>query len=98
MITAQIAKLALEFLEIDELGLEPGDRKLLSALISTFSGGPVGVQALASAIAEEEDTLLDVYEPYLLQLGFLDRTPRGRVATQLAYSHLGLPKNKKTLL
>lgn len=88
-ISKKIAQQALEFLEIDEQGLEAGDRKILQALIQKFEGGPVGLQALAAATSEEEDTILDIYEPYLMQLGFIERTPRGRVATKLAFQHLG---------
>ena len=76
-------------LEIDYMGLEAVDRKILDLIIGAFSGGPVGIQTLAAAIAEEKETIEDVYEPYLLQIGFLERTPRGRVATHLAYEHLG---------
>jgi len=78
-------------LEIDELGLDDIDRKVLLAIIEKFDGGPVGLETIAAAISEEPDTIMDVYEPYLLQLGFLDRTPRGRVATRRAYEHLGIP-------
>lgn len=94
----RIAKLAFDFLEIDGLGLEPDDRKILGAIIQKFSGGPVGIQSLAATVAEEQETILDIYEPYLLQLGFLERTPRGRIATKLAYQHLGIAKNQKDLL
>ena len=90
IITKKIAKEALEFLEIDQLGLESGDRKILEAIIKKFEGGPVGLQALSATTSEEEDTILDVYEPYLMQLGFIERTPRGRTATKNAYQHLGL--------
>ena len=79
-ITAQVADEALSLLEIDELGLDDLDRRVLDALINKFSGGPVGLDTLAASISEEPDTIMDVVEPYLLQLGFLDRTPRGRVA------------------
>jgi Holliday junction DNA helicase RuvB len=88
IITAQIAEKSLAYLEIDGAGLEFGDRKMLETIILKFGGGPVGLQALAAAIPEEEDTILDIYEPYLLQLGFIERTPRGRMATKLAYQHL----------
>ncbi|KKS64902.1 MAG: Holliday junction DNA helicase RuvB, holliday junction DNA helicase RuvB [Parcubacteria group bacterium GW2011_GWC1_43_12] len=88
--TSQLAGEALKMLEIDQLGLEPADRQILRAIIEKFDGGPVGVQTLAAAISEEQDTVEDVYEPYLMQLGFISRTPRGRVATRLAYEHLGL--------
>lgn len=89
-ITKDIAKTALKFLEIDQIGLESGDRKILKAIIKKFEGGPVGLQALAATTSEEEDTVLDIYEPYLMQLGFIERTPRGRIATKLAYQHLGI--------
>lgn len=90
IITAVIAKGSLEFLEIDEEGLEFGDRKILETIIKKFEGGPVGLQALAATTSEEEDTILDIYEPYLMQLGFIERTPKGRMATKLAYQHLGM--------
>lgn len=89
-ITKEITEYALESLEIDKMGLEPGDRKILLALIEKFNGGPVGLQSLAAAAFEEEDTILDIYEPYLMQCGFLERTPKGRVASRLAYEHLDL--------
>ena len=97
-VTKGIAEKAFSFLEIDELGLEPADRKVIEVLIHKFLGGPVGIQALASAVSEEEDTILDLYEPYLLQLGLLERTPRGRVATALAYRHFQTPPPKTGLL
>jgi holliday junction DNA helicase RuvB len=90
VITAEIAKKALGLLEVDEIGLEPGDRKILELLIKKFSGGPVGLQALAAATSEEQETILDIYEPYLMQMGFIERTPKGRLATKLAYKHLGI--------
>jgi Holliday junction DNA helicase RuvB len=77
-------------LEVDALGLTPLDRKLLQVLIERFNGGPAGVAALAAALAEEPNTLSEVHEPFLLQLGLIERTPRGRVATAAAYEHLGL--------
>lgn len=89
-LTKDIAEFALSSLGIDTLGLEAGDRRILETLIHKFNGGPVGIQTLAAATQEEEDTILDMYEPYLLQLGFLERTPRGRVATNPAYNHLNL--------
>lgn len=89
-ITEEIAKIALEKLEIDELGLDNIDRKILRTIIQSYSGGPVGIETLASTIGEETETIEDVYEPYLLQMGFLSRTPRGRIATPNAYAHLGL--------
>lgn len=90
-ITAQVAEKALALLEIDELGLDDLDRRVLDALINKFSGGPVGLDTLAASISEEPDTIMDVVEPYLLQLGFLDRTPRGRVPTRAAYAHMQVP-------
>jgi Holliday junction DNA helicase RuvB len=89
-ITADLARAALAMLEVDELGLEPVDRQILKIIIEKFDGGPVGLQALAAATSEEEDTLEDVYEPYLMQLGFLIRTPRGRQASREAWEHLGI--------
>lgn len=88
-ITKEITELALHFLEVDEMGLEHGDKRILLAIIEKFNGGPVGLQALSAASFEEEDTILDIYEPYLMQCGFIERTPKGRVATELAYKHLG---------
>ncbi len=88
-ITPRIAQEALQMLEVDALGLEPIDRQILKIIIEKFDGGPVGLQALAAATAEELDTIADIYEPYLMQLGFIARTPRGRVATRPAYEHLG---------
>lgn len=100
LITDTIAEDALHLLEIDHLGLEPTDRHILSVIVEKFSGGPVGVQTLAAATSEERETIEDVYEPYLIQLGFLARTPRGRVATPEAYRHLGkkLPDNQANKL
>ena len=94
------ARQALDLMEIDALGVEPMDRRILEVIIKKFSGGPVGIQSLAAAAAEEEDAIEEVYEPYLMQLGFLERTPRGRMATERAYQHLGLksPVAQKTLL
>ncbi len=89
-ITAQVAHQALALMEVDELGLDEIDRKVLRTIIEKFGGGPVGLDTIAAAISEESDTIMDVYEPYLLQLGFLDRTPRGRTVTPHAYEHLGL--------
>ncbi len=89
-ITAEVAQQALAMLEVDALGLDEVDRKVLKAIIEKYGGGPVGLETIAASISEEADTIMDVYEPYLLQLGFLDRTPRGRVATKRAYEHLGL--------
>ena len=96
IVTKEITEHALNSLEVDHMGLEPGDIKILLALIEKFDGGPVGLQSLAAAALEEEDTILDIYEPYLMQCGFLERTPKGRMASKLAYEHLGL-KPKKTV-
>ena len=90
IITCDTARLALERLEIDELGLDRNDRRLLEAILNFYNGGPVGVETLAAAIGEEAVTIEDVYEPYLMQIGFLTRTPRGRCVTRLAYNHLHL--------
>jgi Holliday junction DNA helicase RuvB len=88
-ITGDIAKEALAKLEVDNLGLDQIDHRLLDSIIGKFSGGPVGLDTVAASIGEDPDTIEEIYEPYLLQLGFLDRTPRGRLATNLAYDHLG---------
>jgi Holliday junction DNA helicase RuvB len=90
VVTDGTADRALELLEIDTLGLDETDRRILFALIDKFDGGPVGIDTLAAATSEETDTIMDVYEPYLIQLGFLQRTPRGRIATRRAYDHLGI--------
>jgi Holliday junction DNA helicase RuvB len=84
------AREALAMLEVDDLGLDDVDRRILLSIIQKFGGGPVGIDTLAAATSEETDTIMDVYEPYLIQLGFLQRTPRGRIATRLAYAHLGI--------
>ncbi|MBI5211725.1 MAG: Holliday junction branch migration DNA helicase RuvB [Elusimicrobia bacterium] len=96
-VTGELARYALERLEVDAVGLDALDRKLLQALITKFGGGPVGADNLAIAVSEEMDTLTDVIEPFLIQSGFLARTPRGRVATEKAYAHLGLKSPSKTL-
>ncbi|MBI2626075.1 MAG: Holliday junction branch migration DNA helicase RuvB [Candidatus Nealsonbacteria bacterium] len=99
LITQNLAKKSLDSLEVDELGLEFEDRRILETLIAKFDGGPVGLQTLAAATSEEQDALLDIYEPYLMRLGFIDRTPKGRMATKLAYQHLGLKhKGNQNLL
>ncbi len=90
IITKDIAEEAFKMLEVDQLGLEPTDRMILEIIINKFSGGPVGIQTMAAASHEDEDTISDIYEPYLLQLGLLDRTSRGRIATKAAYDHLGI--------
>jgi Holliday junction DNA helicase RuvB len=89
VITGEVARQALALLEVDDHGFDEVDRKLVLTIIDKFGGGPVGVAALAAAISEEADALEDIYEPYLLQIGFIDRTPRGRVATRRAYEHFG---------
>jgi len=94
LITQSVAVEALGKLEVDPIGLDEIDHKVLSTIIDKFNGGPVGLDTIAASISEEADTIMDVYEPYLLQLGFLDRTPRGRLATRLAYEHLGRPYNR----
>jgi Holliday junction DNA helicase RuvB len=97
-VTREVAAQALEMLEVDECGLDDLDRRVLSALVEKFAGGPVGLETLAAAVSEEADTIMDVCEPYLLQRGMLHRTPRGRVATALAYRHLGIqvPEDRPT--
>lgn len=90
-ITGSVARAALEQLNVDPLGLDQSDHRLLSTIIDKFDGGPVGLETLSAALNEDSDTVMDVWEPYLLQLGFLNRTPRGRVATRLAHEHLGRP-------
>ncbi len=89
-VSREVAHQALGMLEVDNLGLDATDRRLLDTIVHKFGGGPVGLDTLAAATSEESDTIEDVYEPYLLQLGFISRTPRGRLATDLAYEHLGL--------
>lgn len=93
-ITLETTQVALDKLDIDELGLDSNDRRMLSAIIKFYNGGPVGVETLAAAIGEEAVTIEDVYEPYLMQIGFLSRTPRGRIVNACAYEHLELPFNK----
>lgn len=91
VITVEIVEHALDALGIDPLGLDSLDRNILNTIIDKFQGGPVGLNTIAAAVSEEQDTVEDIYEPYLLKLGFLERTPRGRAVTQLAYRHLGIP-------
>lgn len=95
VVTRDVAREALARLEIDELGLDEVDHKVLHTIVDKFDGGPVGIETIAASISEDADTIMDVYEPYLMQLGFLQRTPRGRVATARAYQHLGLPPKEK---
>jgi Holliday junction DNA helicase RuvB len=97
VITPVVASEALELLEVDGYGLERTDRELLRAIVERFDGGPVGLSTLAVALGEESDTVEDVYEPYLLQLGFIQRTPRGRVVTKLGRQHLGAAKAEEAL-
>ena len=98
-ITEPVALEALELLEVDEHGFDEMDRKILLSIIEKFDGGPVGLGTIAAVISEERDTIEDIYEPFLMQIGFLERTPRGRVATERAYRHFGLvrPSPQKRL-
>ena len=95
-LTPELAQSALDLLEIDPVGLESSDRMILQTIISKFGGGPVGLQTLAAATSEETETIEDVYEPYLMQLGFLERTSRGRLATRRAYAHLGITYSEQS--
>jgi Holliday junction DNA helicase RuvB len=98
-ITLDAARAGLKLLEVDEHGFDEVDRRLLRTIIEKFSGGPVGLNTLAAAISEEKDAIEDIYEPFLIQIGFLDRTPRGRVATPRAYEYFGLAEpGRKTRL
>ena len=97
-ISLEVAQRALQLLEVDEHGFDEVDRRLLRTIIDKFGGGPVGVASLAAAMSEERDALEDIYEPFLIQIGFLDRTPRGRVATPRAYEYFGLPAPGKDRL
>jgi len=94
-IDAATAKAALQMLEVDHYGFDEVDRRLLLTIIEKYQGGPVGVNTLAAALAEEPDAIEEIYEPFLIQIGFLDRTPRGRVATQLAYQHFGISSHRR---
>jgi Holliday junction DNA helicase RuvB len=96
IINGKVAGEALELMDVDHLGLDDIDRKVLRAIIEKFDGGPVGLDTIAASIGEDSGTIMEVYEPYLLQLGFLERTPRGRVATRHAYEHLGITYNKSS--
>jgi Holliday junction DNA helicase RuvB len=95
-ITRSVARQAMDLLSIDSSGLDEMDRRVLHAIINKYNGGPVGLSTISASISEEPDTIMDVVEPYLLQLGFLERTSQGRVATTLAYEHLGLEPPKET--
>ena len=92
-ISLQVADAALKMLDVDHKGFDGMDRKILSTIIEKYDGGPVGIETLAASVSEEKDTLEDVYEPFLIQEGFINKTPRGRLATRLAYEHLGIPYN-----
>lgn len=96
VVTAEIADRALQLLEVDRVGFDKMDSRILLTIIEKFGGGPVGVETLAAAVAEEKDTIEDVYEPFLIQGGYLNRTPKGRVATELAYEHFGRKKDGPT--
>ena len=96
VINQPVAREALSLLEVDALGLDDIDRRVLRTIIEKYEGGPVGLETIGAALSEEPDTIMDVVEPYLLQLGFLDRTPRGRVATRSAYEHLGIPYEERS--
>ncbi len=96
VVTRAVANEALDLLAVDPLGLDDLDRRVLKTVIQKYNGGPVGLNTIAAAISEEPETIMDVVEPYLLQLGFLDRTPQGRVATKVAYEHLGVEYNTQT--
>jgi Holliday junction DNA helicase RuvB len=90
-VTSEVARRALELLQVDALGLDDVDRRVLRLIIEKHGGGPVGLNTIAASVSEEQETIMDVVEPYLLQLGFLDRSPQGRVATRSAYEHMGVP-------
>jgi Holliday junction DNA helicase RuvB len=96
VLTQTIAREALDLLQVDPLGLDEVDRRVLKTIIIKYNGGPVGLNTIAAAISEEPETIMEVVEPYLLQLGFIDRTPQGRVATRTAYEHLGVDYNDNT--
>jgi len=100
VITRRVAEQALDLMDVDQRGLDDIDRRVLRTVIEKYNGGPVGLSTIAASISEEPDTIMDVVEPYLLQLGFLDRTPQGRTATRLAYEHLNLtyPKDDQARL
>ena len=97
-VTLDVAHAAMQLLDVDEYGFDDSDRRLLLTIIDKFSGGPVGLGSLSAALSEEADAIEDIYEPFLIQIGFLDRTPRGRVATPRAYEYFGLPAPGKDRL
>ena len=92
---SRLAQAALQMLEVDQYGFDEVDRRLLLTIIEKYQGGPVGVNTLAAVLAEEPDAIEEIYEPFLMQIGFLNRTPRGRVATQLAYEYFGITPNRR---
>jgi Holliday junction DNA helicase RuvB len=92
-ITKQVADQALKMLDVDSMGFDKMDRKLLLLIIKEFAGGPAGIESIAAAISEDKDTIEDVYEPYLIQQGYIQRTSRGRIATEQAYNHFGISKS-----
>ena len=94
-ITEQVADEALSRLEVDKYGLDRNDRRILQTIVKTFGGGPVGIETIAAAVSEESDTIEDVIEPYLMQLGHIQRPPRGRIATRETYRYLGVPYQKE---
>ena len=94
-ITERVADEALSRLEVDKYGLDRNDRRILQTIVKTFGGGPVGIETIAAAVSEESDTIEDVIEPYLMQLGLIQRTPRGRIATRETYRYLGVPYQKE---
>jgi Holliday junction DNA helicase RuvB len=98
VITREVAKQGLDMLGVDDRGLDKMDRHIMLTIIEKFDGGPIGLDTLSTAVSEEKDTLEDVYEPFLIQIGYIKRTPRGRVATKLAYTHFGIPMDEKDLL
>jgi len=98
VITHEIGLEALKLLDVDHLGLDEIDRRILRVIVEKFKGGPAGLQAIAAAVAEEMETIEEVYEPYLMQLGFLERSPRGRLVTEMAYKHLGIEVPTQRLL
>jgi Holliday junction DNA helicase RuvB len=98
VITREVAKHGLDMLGVDECGLDKMDRHIMLTIIEKFDGGPIGLDTLSTAVSEEKDTLEDVYEPFLIQIGYIKRTPRGRVATKLAYTHFGIPMDEQDLL
>jgi Holliday junction DNA helicase RuvB len=95
VITRDVAMWALQMLDVDDQGLDKMDRHIMLTIIEKFDGGPIGLDTLSAAVCEEKDTLEDVYEPFLIQIGYIKRTPRGRVATQLAYNHFGIKMDKQ---